>query len=76
MNGEGILNRTSVFYYASFLKGDIWIKKSPEWIKWARKVVGWFKRRATEEVPVYRCNYSIPATPLVRDAVATGLKVV
>ena len=76
INSEGILNRTSVFYYTSFLKGDTWVKKSPEWIKWARKVVGWFKRRATEEVPVFRCNDSIPATPLVRDAVATGLKVI
>jgi hypothetical protein len=76
VNSEGTLNRTSVYYYTSFLEGEAWIKKSPEWIKWARKVVGWFKRRATARVPIYRRNDSIPATPLVRDAVATGLKVV
>jgi hypothetical protein len=76
VNSEGILNRTSVCYYTSFSKDGTWVKKSPDWIKWARKVVGWLKRRATEKVPIYRCNYSIPATPLVCDAVATGLKVV
>ena len=75
VNSEGILNRTSVCYYTSFFKEGAWVKKSPDWIKWARKVVGWLKRRATEEVPVYRCNDSIQATPLVRHAVATGLKV-
>lgn len=76
VNSEGILDRTSVYYYTSFLEEHVWVKKSPEWIKWARKVVGWFKRRATEKVPVHRCNYSVPATPLVQDAVAAGLKVV
>lgn len=76
VNSEGILNRTSVYYYTSYSEGGRWLKKSPEWIKWARKVVGWLKCRATEKVPVYRCNDSVSATPLVRDAVATGLKVV
>jgi hypothetical protein len=75
VNSEGILQRTSVYYYTSYFDGSTWVKKSHEWIRWARKVVGWLKRRATERVPVYRCNDAVPATPLVRDAVATGLKV-
>jgi len=76
VNSEGILNRTSVYYYPSYFEGGTRVKKSHAWIKWARNVVGWLKRRATEKVPVYRCNDFVPATRLVRDAVATGLRVV
>lgn len=72
---DKVMNRTTTSYYTSYLKGDQ-IRRHPDAsIKWARKVTAWLRKRIAGEVPVYRCNYSIPASALALAAVKKGLKV-
>lgn len=73
---HGVLERTSVYYYPSFLKGNAWVQKPEAWVKWTRSVVRWLRRRASEAVPVYQLQDTIPATPAAKEAVRAGLKVV
>jgi hypothetical protein len=40
-----------------------------------REELGWARRHAPEQVPVYRCNYKTRATARVAKAASGGLKV-
>jgi hypothetical protein len=51
------------------------VRKPYEFLRWARKVVNWLRRRATESVRVDGCNYDVRATPRAEAACRKGLKV-
>lgn len=68
-----ILNRTVASYYWGHYQGTRWVKQPEEFLKWAKKVLAWLRRRGTETVPVHRCNYEISATPRTAAAARDGL---
>lgn len=72
LSREKVLDRTNVHMYTSYFKGNTLVRKSPEFIAWGRKVLAWLRRRATDEVPIYRCNYSLQATAKAADAARQG----
>jgi hypothetical protein len=76
VNRHQVMNRTTASYYPSYLSGEVFERKPDEFLKWARKVIGWLRRRISAEVPVYRCHDTVPATALAAEAVGKGLKVV
>jgi hypothetical protein len=76
VNRHKVMSRTTASYYSSCLRGAVFERKPGEFLKWARKVMGWLRRRINAEVPVYRRNDTVPATALAAEAVGKGLKVV
>lgn len=68
----GILNRTGISYHSGHFRGEQWIKQPEEFLKWAKKVLTWLRKRITDQVPVHRCNYGISATALTAAAVRDG----
>ncbi len=68
-----ILNRTNVSYHFGHFRGNEWVKKPEEFLKWAKKVLAWLRRRSTDKVPVHQANYEISATALTAAAVRKGL---
>jgi hypothetical protein len=71
-----IMSRTTASYYSSYVHGDVFVRKPDEFLKWARKVIAWLRRRSAATAPVHRCNDELPATALAAAAVRKGLKVV
>ena len=72
---KGVMDRTCLSFHTSFVRKNAWVKKPSEFIAWGRKVTSWLRRRATDSVPIFDCNYSIKATRLAAEAVRKGLKV-
>jgi hypothetical protein len=64
INRTKVMDRTTASYYTSFPVGDKFERHPKEFVMWARKAIAWLKKRIAGEVPVYRCNYSIPASAL------------
>jgi hypothetical protein len=73
---DRVMERTTTSYYSSYLRGNEFMRHSDEFLKWARKVSAWLRRRIAGKVPVHRCNYEIAASAQVIEAVKKGLKVV
>jgi hypothetical protein len=72
--GRRFLNRSQLYFHVGAWWGEGDYRKKPEaFLRWAKKVVGWVRRHTPEQVRVYRCNYSLPATAGV--AARKGLKV-
>jgi hypothetical protein len=69
---SGILNRTGVSYHFGHFRGQQWVKQPEEFLKWAKKVLAWLRKRIADQVPVHRCNYEISATALTAAAVHDG----
>jgi hypothetical protein len=73
---DKVMERTVASYYSSYLRDNEFVRHREEFLKWAKKVMAWLRRRIAGKVPVYRCNYELSASALVMDAVEKGLKVV
>lgn len=52
-----------------------WVSNPKEFLNWGKKVLAWMRRQTPDQVPVYRCNYSIRATARFAEAHRSGLKV-
>ncbi len=66
--------RTNLSFQTAYVSNNQWVKKPEEFVKWARKVVAWMRRRIEDRAHVHDCNYDIPATALGAAAVRKGLK--
>lgn len=72
---ETNLAHSNICFYPGHFIGQKWVPNPPEFIKWGKKILGWIRRRATEQVPIDRANYSIRATARVAEACRSGLVV-
>lgn len=76
INNDNVMERTTASFYSTHLVGNNFKRHPDDFLKWGKKVLAWLRRRIAGKVPVYRCNYEIPASALVIEAAKKGLKVV
>lgn len=72
---ENELAQSNLCYYSGDYQGEEYVTKPELFLKWARNILSWVRRRTPESVPVERCNYETRATKKVAAACRTGLKV-
>lgn len=69
------LAQSNFGYHTTFVEDGKWVKKAEAFLKWAKKVASWLRRRASAEVPVTFGPYPTRATGRVTAACRNGLKV-
>ena len=72
---SGELSQSNLCYYSSFFREEQYLTKSDAFLAWAKRVLGWVRRRTKASAPVARCNYSSACTARVAEAHAAGLVV-
>jgi hypothetical protein len=72
---SGELAQSNLYFYRGSFRDGEFIVKPEAFLRWASKILRWARRRAPEQIPVYRCNYKTRATARVMQAAASGLKV-
>lgn len=72
----GSVAQSNLCYYADFVRGNQFVKKSDPFLAWAKRVVGWVRRRTTAVVPVVGLAVPMKCTPRVAAAHAAGTLVV
>ncbi len=71
----GELAQCNVHYYSGFYRGEAYITKPDEFLRWGKRVLSWVRRRSPKKVRVHRCNYDTRATNKVYDQTLDGLLV-
>lgn len=66
---------SNLCFYSGAYQGEQWKPHPPSFMKWAKKILDWMRRRTPESVPVHGCNYTIRATVRVAELCRKGLKV-
>ena len=67
------LSASNLGYGPGAFRGETWVSKTQDFLKWGKRVLAWMRRSTPEMVRVYRSNYKMRATLAVAEACRKGL---
>ncbi|MFO0965151.1 MAG: hypothetical protein U0793_06140 [Gemmataceae bacterium] len=70
--GEKVLVTSTIGYYRDYYHGKEFVRKPTIFLTWARKLVAWWRHRATQAVSIRQGHDEVLATPAAFEAIQRG----